>query len=114
MQWLRNWHREVGGGVIVPSVLIGTNEEIEINFLRGLNLNPMKYNFKKQASENQEVSDYHRTCKPHSTRKLSYMKPGIPRLVIEDKWLLKLSIRIGDEVQLKYHKDKVIISFRKK
>lgn len=50
---------------------------------------------------------------PHRTRKMSYLTPGIPRLIIEGKWLVKkYSVRVGAVVNLEYHRDRIVIKFK--
>jgi len=49
---------------------------------------------------------------PRTVRKFSSLKAGVPRLVIEGKWLTKLGVRVGDEVNIEYHPSMIIISWR--
>jgi len=46
---------------------------------------------------------------PKCVRKFSSLKAGVPRLVIEGKWLTKLGVRVGDIVHIQYYPDRIVI-----
>jgi len=48
---------------------------------------------------------------PRAVRKFSSLKTGVPRLVIEGKWLSKLGVKVGDTVHLHYYPDSIVISW---
>ena len=50
---------------------------------------------------------------PKCVRKFSSLKAGIPRLVIEGKWLTKLGVRVGDAVNIAYHPKMIVISWER-
>ncbi len=60
---------------------------------------------------NQQENDDPTIRGPKRIRKLSYLHPGIPRLVIEGQWMKKLGLAVGDEVRLEYYEDKIVIIF---
>jgi hypothetical protein len=49
---------------------------------------------------------------PRVVRKFSSLKAGVPRLVIEGKWLTKLGVKVGDPVAIKYSQDSIVISWK--
>ena len=48
---------------------------------------------------------------PRRSRIFSYQKPGIPRLVIEGRYLKELGIEIGKSVQIEYYSNRIVINF---
>jgi hypothetical protein len=49
---------------------------------------------------------------PRAIRKFSSLNAGVPRLVIEGKWLTKLGVRVGDTVEIAYHPNMIVISWK--
>ena len=49
---------------------------------------------------------------PRALRKFSSLKTGVPRLVIEGKWLTKLGVRVGDAANIAYHPNMIVISWK--
>jgi hypothetical protein len=58
-----------------------------------------------------EHDSVHYVRGPRAIRKFSSLKQGVPRLVIEGKWLTKLGVRVGDLVNIQYHQNMIIISW---
>jgi len=48
---------------------------------------------------------------PWAVRKFSSLRAGVPRLVIEGKWLMRLGVRVGDIVNITYHPNMIVISW---
>jgi len=49
---------------------------------------------------------------PRTVRKFSSLKAGVPRLVIEGKWLTKLGVKVGNEAFIEYRPSMIVISWK--
>jgi len=62
--------------------------------------------------DEKEAERAHHGRGPKCVRKFSSLKAGVPRLVIEGKWLTKLGVRVGDAANIAYHPNMIVISWK--